>query len=281
MRWVAESPATIVSSAPLRSCISSHPNHSLLQRRRQGCLVHGLLFDFHFLYVWLRWLLWLLEDDWTSIRWFSCLVLWRWCLIILIWSEFRRPSRDLRVIIVWYPTIDAAKREVLMTRRGFIVINSAALIFLESVYFEILVLHQVVEVVRSSLAWVLLLILLLLLVQADITQINLIALGVLLLFIRRCCNLYVHYAVVFRLQRRRLLLFLMVTHCFGLRRLRLVSGIRLRLWCLNVSWWEEEELLLSHLIRLPPAGRVPERWVTAKRINRRVHLLRVPFIELN
>lgn len=39
-----------------------------------------------------------------------------------------------------------------MTRRGFIVIHSAALIFLESVYFEILVLHQVVEVVRSSLA---------------------------------------------------------------------------------------------------------------------------------
>ena len=164
MRWVAESHATIVFSAPLRSCINSQPSDSLLQRRRQGYLVNGLLFDFKFLYVWLRWLLWLLEDDWASFGWFSCLVLWRWCLIILIWSEFRRPSRDLRVIIVWYPTVNAAKREVLMTWRGIIVIRGAALMLLESVDFEIFVLHQVVEVVRSSLAWVLLLILLLLLV---------------------------------------------------------------------------------------------------------------------
>ena len=39
-----------------------------------------------------------------------------------------------------------------MARRGFIVIHGAALVLLESVHFEILVLHQVVEVVRSSLA---------------------------------------------------------------------------------------------------------------------------------
>ena len=74
----------------------------------------------------------------------------------------------------------------------------------------------------------LLLILLLLLMQADVAQINLIALGVLLLFLRRCCNLYVHYTVVFRLQTG-LFLFLMVTRCFRLRRQRLVSGILMRL----------------------------------------------------